>query len=267
MRRSAILLTLLLLLLGRAAAAEPEYRGRVALITGSSSGLGMELAKLAAGRGMKLVLVDMRPEVSEAFARNYREQGGEAVVVALDLADPARRGAAIEAARERFGHVDFLFNNAGYAYLTGFAAQDLAQAHHQFEVNYWAYVDLAQRVLPLMRPQGGYIVNVSSILGTVAAPPQYGIYSATKHALMGSFQAAAPELAAQGIRVKVVCPAGMRTGIAEHAVGENLDREAMQRVVDGWEPPENVAREIFDRLDEPEVVMFPTLAGQRMRDP
>ena len=165
------------------AADAPQYADQVAIVTGSSHGLGHELATLGAEKGMKLVLVDMRPEASEELAAQIREDGGQAIVVEADLANPAQRADVIEAAMDEFGRIDFLFNNAGYSYLAKLEQMDLEQAHRLFEVNYWAYADLAQRVIPIMREQdGGTIVNVSSILGMRAAPAGLGHYAASKHA-------------------------------------------------------------------------------------
>jgi NAD(P)-dependent dehydrogenase (short-subunit alcohol dehydrogenase family) len=236
--------------------------GKVAVITGTSSGLGAELAELAAELGMKLVLADIDLPPSADLAARIEAEGGEAVVVEVDLADPAQRPRVLEAAVERFGGVDYLFNNAGYAYAATLEQHDLDEAHRLFEVNYWAYVDLAHRVVPLMRARGGgTIVNTVSILGHRTAPAGWGVYAASKRALVGMFETAARELADEGIRIRLASPGGMRTNILRNAVGPLAGRS--RGGADDWESPAVVARDIFEMMMADEVVFFPGYVGRR----
>jgi len=244
------------------ATANARYTDQVAIITGSSHGLGHELATLGAGMGMKLVLVDMRPEESEKLAAQIRNDGGQAMVVEADLADPARRADVIEQAMDAYGRIDFLFNNAGYSYLAKLEQMDLEQAHRLFEVNYWAYADLAQRVIPIMRAQGGgTLVNVSSIRGLRPAPAGLGHYAATKHALHGLFQSAAQELAADNIKVFLAAPGGMKTKISQHSTGPMADPESDRAA--NWEDPAIAARDIFEHMQGDEVVFNPGYVGRQ----
>ena len=237
----------------------------VAIVTGSSYGLGRELALLAHKQGMRLVLVDMRPAPSQALAKQMREAGGEAVFVEADLAIAEQRPQIISTALERFGRIDYLFNNAGYSYLATLEQMTLEDAHHLFEVNYWAYADLAQRVIEPMRAAGGgTIVNIASILGVRPSPPGLGHYGATKHALLGLFQTAAQELATDNIDVIIAAPAGMRTNVSIHSTGPladpNVDRAAE------WEDPAIAARDIFNALGSGDVVIYPGYIGREMQD-
>jgi len=246
-----------------AAADEAAMRDKVAVITGTSYGLGRELALLGSKHGMKLVMVDVRAEPSEQLAEQIRTQGGQATVMEADLALPESRARVIEAAMEHYGRIDYLFNNAGYSYLATLEQMDLEQARHQMDVNFWAYVDLAQRVIPIMRAQGGgTILNVSSILGMRPAPANMGHYAATKHALHGLFQSAAAELRADNIRVFVAAPAGMRTHISKHSVGPAVSGE--DRAAD-WEDPAIPARDIFEMIqqDTEQVIFNPGYIGRQ----
>ncbi|WP_052185322.1 SDR family NAD(P)-dependent oxidoreductase [Halopseudomonas pelagia] len=243
-------------------AQDSAFDGKVAVITGSSYGLGRELALLGASEGMKLVLVDRRPEASEALAEQIRSQGGEAVFVEVDLAQAEQRPRVIEEAMEAFGGIDYLFNNAGYSYLATLEQMDMEQAKDMFEVNYWAYADLAQRVIPVMRKQGGgTILNVSSILGMSAAPPGLGHYAGNKHALHGLFQSAAQELKVDNIKVFIAAPAGMRTKISQHSVGPLANPEN-DRAAD-WEDPAIAARDIFDNIQGDKVIFNPGYIGRQ----
>lgn len=239
------------------------FQGKVAVITGSSSGLGKALAELAASRDMKLVLADIDLPPSAEFAREVEEAGGAAVAVEVDLADAGQRGRVIDAAMERFGRIDYLFNNAGYSYLATLEQMDLEMAQRLFEVNYWAYVDLAQRAVPIMKEQGaGTVLNVASILGHRPGPPGLGHYAASKHALVGMFQVAARELEAHGIRVFVASPGGMRTNIARNSVGPLA--EGSRDRADDWEDPAVAAADIFEKIQEDEVVFYPGYVGRQM---
>jgi len=235
--------------------------GRVAVITGTSSGLGQALAELAADLDMRLVLADIDLPPSAELAARIEAEGGAAVAVEVDLADPAQRPRVIEAAMERFGRVDYLFNNAGYAYAATLELHDLDAAHRLFEVNYWAYVDLANRVVPIMRDQGGgTIVNTVSILGHRPAPAGWGVYAASKHALVGMFQTAAAELDDAGIRIRLASPGGMKTDILRDAVGPLAD--GWRDGAENWEPPQVVARDIFVMMMNDEVVFYPGSVGR-----
>jgi short-subunit dehydrogenase len=245
----------------QAIAEESAMRGKVAVITGTSYGLGRELALLGSKQGMKLVLVDMRPEPSEQLAEQIRTQGGEAVMIEVDLAEPESRARVIEKAMETYGQIDYLFNNAGYSYLATLEQMDMEQARHQMEVNFWAYADLAQRVIPIMRAQGGgTILNVSSILGMRPASANMGHYAATKHALHGLFQSTAAELKDDNIKVFVAAPAGMRTHISKHSVGPGVSGE--DRAAD-WEDPAIAARDIFEMIEGDQVVFNPGYIGRQ----
>lgn len=251
--------------LAQQATSSPGYENQVAIITGSSHGLGNELAKLGAEKGMKLVLVDMRPEESEELAAQIREGGGHAIVVEADLARAEQRPAIIEAAMDEYGRVDYLFNNAGYSYLATLEQMDLDQAHRLFEVNYWAYADLAQRVIPIMRKQGGgTIVNVSSILGMRPAPPGLGHYAASKHALHGLFQTVAQEVDEDNINVFLAAPGGMKTKISQHSTGPMADPENDRAA--NWEDPAIAAKDIFERMQGDDVVFNPGYVGRQQDD-
>lgn len=257
----AVALMLSLMLAAAPARAQDNpFADKVAVITGTSYGLGRELALLAAKNDMKLVLVDVRIEPSHQLAEQIRSQGGEAVVVEADLAKPDQRPRVIDEAMEAYGRIDYLFNNAGYSYLATLEQMDLEQAQHLFEVNYWAYADLAQRVIPIMRKQGGgTILNVSSILGMRAAPPRMGHYSGSKHAIHGLFQAAAEGLKEDNIKVYIAAPGGMRTHISKHSVGPEVgdgDRAA------DWEDPAVPARDIFEMIQQDDVVFNPGYIGR-----
>ncbi|MGB0288830.1 SDR family NAD(P)-dependent oxidoreductase [Aequoribacter sp.] len=236
----------------------------VAVITGSSYGLGAELVDRAVARGWRIAMVDYRPGPSATKAQEIKERGGQAAVFVADLSEPEDRKGLIKEVLKTFGRVDYLFNNAGYAYLATVEQMKLQSAHRLFEVNYWAYADLAKQVIEPMRKQGGgTIVNVSSILGTVAAPAGYGHYSASKHALHGLFQAMVKEVAPDNIKVFLAAPGGMKTQIGAHSVGPLANPEAP--VPANWEDPGIVADDIFEAIKGESGVFMPGYVGRQGR--
>jgi len=246
-----------------AADADP-YTGQVAVITGSSHGLGLELAKIAASKKMKLVLADIRPEGSKALAESIKKSGGEAIVVEVDLAIAEQRPRVIDAAMKQYGRIDFLFNNAGYNYIANLEQIDLVEAHRLFEVNYWAYLDLAQRAIAVMKKQGaGTIVNTASIMGHSPGMASNSQYSATKHAVVALFQAVEQEVKPYGIRIRIASPGGMRTNIAKFSVGPGA--EGRRNRADNWEHPEVAARDIFEQIPGNELVIYPGSMAKGMR--
>ena len=259
-----LLLTLMLLpaLLVSAEPASDIDARPVAVITGSSYGLGKELVQRAVDRGWRVALVDVRPEPSQALVAEIEAAGGSALFFEVDLADPLQRMGLIARVVREYGRVDYLFNNAGYAYLATLEQMEAADARHLFEVNFWAYADLAQQVIPVMRSQGGgTILNVSSILGMRAAPVGYGHYSATKHALHGLFQSVMREVADDNIKVFVAAPGGMRTHVGKHSVGPMAD-PANDRAAK-WEDPAVAADDIFEAIQGESGIFNPGAVGRR----
>lgn len=244
-------------------AQDNPYDGKVGIITGSSSGLGEAMTKIAAEKGMRLLLVDINLAPSTKLAEKIVEAGGEAFAIRVDLSKPNERPAIIEAAMERYGRIDYLFNNAGYTYLATLEQMELSESHRIMEVNYWAYVDLANRVIPIMKEQGeGTIFNTASILGHRGGGPGLAHYAAAKHALIGMFETAAIELEPYGIRVRIGSPGGIKTQIAWNSVGPLADERRHR--ADNWEDASIVAADIFEKIQGESVVFYPGSIGRMM---
>ena len=195
-----------------------KIHGSVALVTGASRGLGLEIAKIYAGLGANLVIAARGREDLEAVARELRPQT-EVVALALDVSQEAER--LVEAALERFGRIDVLVNNASelgpspMPALEEYPWQDLQRV---FRVNVLAPLHLAQLALPGMRARGeGVIINVTSDAG-VEAYPGWGGYGASKAALEHVSRTLGAELEGTGVRVYVVDPGDMNT--AMHRLAE-----------------------------------------------
>ena len=262
----AIFFTALATVIAPTLGAQPTAADKpVAVITGSSFGLGKELVERSVEQGWRVALVDFRPEPSEQLVAEITASGGEAVFFDVDLSQPEQRIGLIAKVVQQYGRVDYLFNNAGYAYLATLEQMEATDAKRLFEVNYWAYADLAQQVIPVMRQQqSGVILNVSSILGMYPAPPGYGHYAATKHALHGLFQTVTKEVADDNIKVFLAAPAGMKTNIGKHSVGPQSHPNA--ELPSHWEAPGIIADDIFMAIEGESKVFNPGAAGRKSSD-
>jgi NAD(P)-dependent dehydrogenase (short-subunit alcohol dehydrogenase family) len=187
---------------------------KVWLVTGCSSGIGREIASNSLMRGYSTVVTARNPTQVEDLAAG---RNNSALVLPLDVTDPADRSAAVEATLDRFGRLDVLVNNAGIGYLGSFEATELDEARDLFEVNLWGLVGMTRAVLPTMRSaKSGTIVNISSVGGVVGYPGA-SFYCASKFAVSGLSEAMAHELEPLGINVIVVEPSALRTQWAASA--------------------------------------------------
>jgi short-subunit dehydrogenase len=186
--------------------------GEVAVVTGSSRGLGLVVARHLAARGARLVLCARDPAELERARRELAAGGAEVLAVPCDLTDPADAERLVEAARQRFGGVDVLVNNAGIIQAGPYDSMSLDDFRDAMAANFWGSVHATLAVLPGMRERRrGRIVNVTSIGGTVAVPHLLP-YTASKFAAVGFSTGLAAEAARHGVRVTTVVPGLMRTG-------------------------------------------------------
>jgi len=189
-----------------------------ALITGASSGIGLELAKLFARDGYELVLVARRAERLEELGRELTQvHGVRCHAISADLADP---DAAAEIARrlDRAGlAVDVLVNNAGFGVLGPLATTEPETARRMIRVNIEALTQLTRLLLPgMLARRRGRILNVASTAG-FAPGPLMAVYYATKAYVISFSEALAEELRGTGVTVTVLCPGPTRTEFQEVA--------------------------------------------------
>lgn len=182
--------------------------GKVWLVTGASRGLGYEIARAALDVGETVVATARSADaVRDAF-------GGEQDrlhALALDITDAEAAAAAVAETGERFGAIDVLVNNAGYAELGFFETFTDAAVRRQFEVNLFGTMNVARAVAPHMRARrSGLIVTISSVSGLVSNGGG-SVYSASKFAIEGWMEGFAQELAPLGVRSLLVEPGMLRT--------------------------------------------------------
>jgi NAD(P)-dependent dehydrogenase (short-subunit alcohol dehydrogenase family) len=177
-------------------------------VTGCSTGFGREIARQLLAAGKKVVIT---ARDAEKIADLVALAPENALALSLDVDKAEEIAASVKAAREKFGRIDVLVNNAGYGYLAAVEEGEDAEIRAMFETNVFGLAALCRAVLPIMRAQAsGVIVNISS-MGGVCGFPGIGYYNATKFAVEGLSEAMAKELAPLGIKVLIVEPGPFRT--------------------------------------------------------
>ena len=182
---------------------------KVWFVTGSSRGFGRELVRAALEAGDGVAATARRPEQLADLVETY---GQRVLPLALDVTDPAQATSAMAATRDRFGRVDVVVNNAGYANVAPIETGDEADFRAQFETNFWGVYHVSKAAIPVLREQGGgLIVQFSSMGGRVGGSAGIASYQAAKFALDGFSRVLQAETAPFGIRVLVVEPSGFAT--------------------------------------------------------
>lgn len=193
-----------------------DFAGKVAFITGGASGAGFGQAKVFSKAGCKIIIADIRQEALDAAAAELRAGGATVHTIKLDITDRAAFAAAAEESERVFGPVHLLFNTAGVSIFGPLERATYDDYDWIMGVNFGGVVNGMQSFVPRMiaHGEGGYIVNTAS-LGCFTTGSQAGIYSASKFAVHGITMAMADALKNHNIGVSVLCPANIRTNIAE----------------------------------------------------
>ena len=207
-----------------------NLRGKTALITGASSGIGLHVARLYASAGASVALAARRVDRIEAAAQQLRDAGHRACAVPMDLLDDASIGTAMDAAESQLGApLNLLFNNAGVLYAARFVDQEIAEVDKVFDTNLRGNFRVAQEAARRMIQQrDGVIINVASTaaFGTGA---QLSSYCASKAGLAHLTRIMALELASRGIRVNALCPGNFETDMADTFRDKGFDQSLLAR--------------------------------------
>ena len=194
-----------------------EQKKSIWFITGCSTGFGRELAKQLLENDYRVVVTARDADKVRDLVEINREN---ALALALDVTDDAQVKTAVKQAKEHFGAIDVLVNNAGFGYFGAIEESEETEVRAMFEANFWGLAAMTRAVLPVMRERrSGTIVNISSIGGFVGFPA-VGYYNATKFAVNGFSEALQKEVAPLGIKVVIVQPSGFRTDWAGRSANE-----------------------------------------------
>ncbi len=223
-----------------------SFAGKVALVTGASSGLGEATALRFARLGAKVVLAARRAGRCEALAHRIREAGGDACHVRADVSRAADVEAMVQATLDRFGRLDCAVNNAGVAgpMRTPLAEVEEAQWDAVMGVNLkGVWLCMKHQIPAMLAGGGGAIVNVASIYGLKPSDVGHSTYAASKHGVVGLTRSAAADYGQQALRVNAVAPGFTRSemvdpqrpGAAEHYARMVARHSGMRRLGEAHE--------------------------------
>jgi NADP-dependent 3-hydroxy acid dehydrogenase YdfG len=228
-------------------------KGKTAVITGASSGIGEAAAKMLAAEGVRVALVARRRERIEQLAKDI---GGDALVLPADQV-----AATFAVVKEKFGGLDLLFNNAGVGYNGPFETSKPAEWKLQIDANLYGVLNCTHAAIPLLRGRPGAMISIVSSVGGRYGIAGWSVYNATKFAVIGFHDALRKELGGDGIRVSVIEPGSVWT-----EWGHNVKPEVMHERRSGLDAltSEDVARALVYAFAQPanvnvqELLVMPT---------
>lgn len=239
-----------------------DLAGKVAVVTGAASGIGLALSRAFVAEGMSVVLADIEQDALDAAVAGFPD-GAEVLAVRCDVSDPAAVDALRDAAVERFGTVHVVVNNAGVSTGGPIWAHTPEDWDWVLGVNLYGVVNGVRSFTPSLIEQGeGHIVNTASMAG-LSSPPFMGVYNVSKHAVVTLSETLFGDLAlagAEGVGVSVLCPGWVQTRIHEAARnrpdGVVADpegpsagfAEVAAALIAGGLDPDDVARQVVDAI-------------------
>ncbi len=208
-----------------------SVKDKVAVITGSNSGIGLGVAEELARQGAKVVLNSFSDtaEDHELAEKIASEHGTEAVYIKADMSKGDECRALVEQAAERFGRVDILINNAGIQYVAGIDEFPAEKWDAIIAINMTSAFHTTAAALPLMRKAGwGRVVNIASAHGLTASPYK-SAYVSAKHGVVGMSKVVALETAEEPITCNAICPGYVMTPLVEDQIPETMEKYGMDR--------------------------------------
>lgn len=206
--------------------------GKVALVTGASSGIGEATAIALAEEGARVAVTARRRDRLDKLAVQIAALGAEPLVLEADLLDETQAQSVVHQTEAHFGRLDVLVNNAGVMYLEPVAEADLGRWRQMLELNVLSLIASTQAALAGMTARGdGHVVNISSTAGRIANP-NAAAYSATKFGVVAFSEALRREVYRHGIRVSVIEPGVVQTELRDH-IGHAATRDALNAWADG----------------------------------
>jgi NAD(P)-dependent dehydrogenase (short-subunit alcohol dehydrogenase family) len=205
--------------------------GKLALVTGASSGIGLHLAKLLAANGARVGLAARRVDKLQAAVGEIQGAGGQAIAIALDVTRPETIASAFDQLEQAFGDpVEILINNSGIIYVQKFVDQQLAEVERLFDTNLKGAFLVAQEAARRMRAAGrGSIINMASSAG-LRAGGLLSSYCASKAGLVHLTHVMALELAGRGVRVNALCPGNIETDMKQSFEDAGIDQTVLKRI-------------------------------------
>lgn len=229
--------------------------GKVALITGASSGIGEATAMAMAAQGAKVAVAARRAGRLEELVRRIEEKGGQALPIIADVAEEGQVRDMVQTANGRWGRLDILVNNAGVMLLGPIDGADTEDWRRMVNINLLGLMYCIHSALPIMKQQkSGHIINISSVAGRTARAGSGG-YNATKWGVVAFSEALRQEVYADHIRVTTIEPGAVATELTEHITHEQTKRET-QEWIKAIRPlqSEDIAAAILYAVTQPDYV-------------
>jgi len=203
--------------------------GKVAIVTGGSSGIGRASAIAFAREGAKVVIASRREEEGEETVQLVKEAGSDGFFVKTDVAKAEDVRAMVEKTVQQYGRLDYAFNNAGIEEVPTPLVDQTEETFDQIvNINIkGVWLSMKYQIPQMLKNGGGAIVNTSSVGGLIGVPG-VPIYVASKHAVLGLTKSAALEYAKQGIRINAVSPGGIETELFDRFASDPQFREQME---------------------------------------
>ncbi|PIG91695.1 SDR family NAD(P)-dependent oxidoreductase [Gloeocapsopsis sp. IPPAS B-1203] len=239
--------------------------GKVALITGASSGIGEASALALAAEGAKVVLAARRLDRLEKLVSQVKDSGKEAIAIQTDITDQAQTTEMLQKANANFGSVDILINNAGVM-LTGLVdGADTLDWRRMVDIDLLGLMYATHAALPIMKEQGsGHIINIASVAGRLTFA-NFAVYNAVKFGVVAFSDALRKEVYQNKVRVTVIEPGAVATELTNHIT----DQESKQQVEGMYQSvtpleSEDIANAILYAVTQParvnvnEILIMPT---------
>jgi short-subunit dehydrogenase len=225
---------------------DTELKGKIVLITGASSGFGMDAARLFAYEGCKVVLAARRIDRLQELAARIQKDGGEAIAVPVDVVDREEIRFMVQTVLDLYNRIDILFNNAGFGHLAWHDNMTTGRdIDMQIAVNLSGLIHVTHAVLPgMLERHSGHIINMSSVAGWIA-PPTYTIYSATKFGVRGFTDALRREAQPFGVDVSGIYPGPAKTEFGQHSGNHPLKGSILRRFF-----PSMTSEQVAERVVE-----------------
>lgn len=204
--------------------------GKVAIITGASSGIGEATALALAAEGAHVAIAARRSERLNTLAKHIEDGGGKALAIVADITEETQARNLLQKAKAELGRVDILVNNAGVALLGPIEGADTSDWRRMIDINVLGLMYATHAALPIMKEQGaGHIVNISSVAGRIARAG-VGVYNVTKWGVNAFSEALRQEVSKDNIRVTIIEPGMVDTEIHDHITNPTAKQQSLERL-------------------------------------
>lgn len=219
-----------------------ELNGKVAIVTGASSGIGLATAQAFANKGAKVVLSDINTEVGQQRVEELKTGGADVAFFEANVGEESQVKALVDFAVSTYGQLDIIVNNAGIGALASTHELDFEDYHKVIKINQdGVFFGCKYAIQQFLKTGGGVIINMASILGTVGQAGAFA-YNASKGAVNILTKSLAAEYSAQNIRTNAICPGYIESGMVnKEALGDYYDTLVVRHPIGRLGKPEEIA--------------------------